>query len=120
MDTFSEENPKNYQIWYHRRAIVERLGSGHRELDFCSRVFSVDAKNYHAWAHRCKNAPCVSLAILFYSEIHFTSQAVGNKDVQFMGGRARLHPHAFGGRCPKQFSMEPGTIADSYRECHWL
>lgn len=52
MDTFAEENPKNYQIWFHRRAIVEKLGNPSRELEFTANVFSVDAKNYHAWSHR--------------------------------------------------------------------
>jgi protein farnesyltransferase/geranylgeranyltransferase type-1 subunit alpha len=52
MDAFSRDNPKNYQIWHHRRTIVEWLGNGERELKFCASVFDVDAKNYHAWAHR--------------------------------------------------------------------
>ena len=52
LDSFAEENPKNYQIWYHRRAIVSMLGDGSRELEFCSKVFETDCKNYHAWAHR--------------------------------------------------------------------
>eukprot|EP01037_Dinobryon_pediforme_P022734 gene22734-23980_t len=52
MDIFADDNPKNYQIWYHRRAIVEMLGDGSRELEFTSTVFSIDSKNYHAWAHR--------------------------------------------------------------------
>jgi hypothetical protein len=52
MDSFSEDNPKNYQIWYHRRAVVELIGNADSEKTFCDRVFSVDAKNYHAWAHR--------------------------------------------------------------------
>ena len=52
MDKFAEENPKNYQIWYHRRAIVEESGNASREIVFCNRVFKEDPKNYHAWAHR--------------------------------------------------------------------
>lgn len=52
LDGFSRENPKNYQIWHHRRTVVDWLGDGSRELDFCNEVFKVDAKNYHAWAHR--------------------------------------------------------------------
>jgi len=52
MDRFAESNPKNYQIWYHRRAITERSGDASRELAFVNRVFEEDAKNYHAWAHR--------------------------------------------------------------------
>jgi protein farnesyltransferase/geranylgeranyltransferase type-1 subunit alpha len=64
MDTFAEENPKNYQIWFHRRAVVEKLGDASRELEFTAHVFEVDAKNYHAWSHRY-------FAVLFiYSPTH--------------------------------------------------
>lgn len=52
MDSFSEDNPKNYQIWHHRRVIAERSRAGNREMEFTKRVFEVDAKNYHGWAHR--------------------------------------------------------------------
>ena len=52
IDGFATENPKNYQIWNHRRVIVETVGDASRELDFTQIVFKVDAKNYHAWAHR--------------------------------------------------------------------
>lgn len=52
LDDFSDQNPKNYQIWHHRRAIVELYGDASRELDFCMNVFDIDAKNYHAWSHR--------------------------------------------------------------------
>eukprot|EP00500_Bicosoecida_sp_ms1_P009564 CAMPEP_0203816640 /NCGR_PEP_ID=MMETSP0115-20131106/17085_1 /ASSEMBLY_ACC=CAM_ASM_000227 /TAXON_ID=33651 /ORGANISM="Bicosoecid sp, Strain ms1" /LENGTH=338 /DNA_ID=CAMNT_0050725547 /DNA_START=183 /DNA_END=1196 /DNA_ORIENTATION=- len=46
------ETPKNYQVWYHRRAIVQRIGAAPREFEFTRSVFDDDAKNYHAWAHR--------------------------------------------------------------------
>ena len=52
LDDFSEDNPKNYQIWHHRRSVVEVLGNGSRELQFCNNVFWIDPKNYHCWAHR--------------------------------------------------------------------
>jgi protein farnesyltransferase/geranylgeranyltransferase type-1 subunit alpha len=52
VDRFSETNSKNYQIWYHRRRIVEMMGSPTREFQFCNQIFAVDGKNYHAWAHR--------------------------------------------------------------------
>ena len=71
-------NPKNYQIWYHRRAMLEHLpptlflqciiqhnsstkddddddmASTMRnlELDYIHTVLLVDEKNYHAWSHR--------------------------------------------------------------------
>ncbi len=52
LDGYAGENPKNYQIWQHRRAIVELLGDGSGEKIFCQFIFEEDAKNYHAWAHR--------------------------------------------------------------------
>jgi protein farnesyltransferase/geranylgeranyltransferase type-1 subunit alpha len=52
LDQFADENPKNYQIWQHRRIIVELFGDASREKNFCERIFAEDAKNYHAWAHR--------------------------------------------------------------------
>ena len=70
LDTFAGENPKNYQIWHHRRAVVDMIAeraSGNssscssggmsgpdvrRELLFTESVFNDDPKNYHAWAHR--------------------------------------------------------------------
>jgi protein farnesyltransferase/geranylgeranyltransferase type-1 subunit alpha len=55
-------NPKNYQIWYHRRNLLEKsfydIATGlsmdetlscliDDELDYISSVFDEDAKNYH-------------------------------------------------------------------------
>jgi protein farnesyltransferase/geranylgeranyltransferase type-1 subunit alpha len=52
LEEFAEDNPKNYQIWYHRRSIVEKMGHVEREIAFCNKIFEIDAKNYHCWAHR--------------------------------------------------------------------
>ena len=61
MDQFAQDNPKNYQIWHHRRAVVTELRNqrikldeelGEREMIFTEAVFEEDAKNYHSWAHR--------------------------------------------------------------------
>ena len=46
---------KNYQIWHHRRCIVEILGEKldtAAELAFLSRIFKSDTKNFHAWSYR--------------------------------------------------------------------
>jgi len=50
----AHQNPKNYQIWYHRRSLCERLGAGQAlpELEFIAEALRGDAKNYHAWSHR--------------------------------------------------------------------
>ena len=46
------DNPKNYQVWYHRRAIVELSGDSSGEMDLTREVLADDAKNYHAWTYR--------------------------------------------------------------------
>jgi protein farnesyltransferase/geranylgeranyltransferase type-1 subunit alpha len=44
-------NPKNYQIWYHRRALLEACGleqeRARTELEYVANVLQEDAKNYH-------------------------------------------------------------------------
>ena len=67
-------NPKNYQIWYHRRAILQEyhssttrqpaataatqdatdvfLSLATKELNYVATVLQADGKNYHAWTHR--------------------------------------------------------------------
>lgn len=52
LDRMAEENPKNYQLWYHRRWIVDMLQDPSKELAFTAEVLQQDGKNYHAWAHR--------------------------------------------------------------------
>lgn len=49
-----QESPKNYQVWHHRRFIVETIGESavNDELHFCSEVIRDENKNYHAWQHR--------------------------------------------------------------------
>lgn len=46
------DNPKNYQVWHHRRVIVEWLNDSSRELALTEEILGMDAKNYHAWQHR--------------------------------------------------------------------
>lgn len=47
-----EDQPKNYQVWYHRQKVVEWSQDPSEELQFTARVLQEDAKNYHAWQHR--------------------------------------------------------------------
>ena len=58
-DTLGGSNPKNYQIWYHRRALLEPTFNGAAESDasietaaidelgYVAKVLDEDAKNYH-------------------------------------------------------------------------
>eukprot|EP01031_Cornospumella_fuschlensis_P034765 gene34765-42099_t len=78
MDTFASENPKNYQIWYHRRAIVELLGKCDRELPFTAEVFNVDSKNYHAWAHR---QWAIQTFSLWDGELQYVEECI-NEDIR--------------------------------------
>ncbi len=45
-------NPKNYQVWQHRRNIVEYLNDPSQELTFTAEILKRDSKNYHAWQYR--------------------------------------------------------------------
>jgi hypothetical protein len=47
-------NPKNFQLWQHRRALCAEVGpkAAEGELAFTASVFREDPKNYHAWSHR--------------------------------------------------------------------
>ena len=47
-----EEHPKNYQVWQHRRVLVEWLQDPSSELRLTEIVLAMDQKNYHAWQHR--------------------------------------------------------------------
>ncbi|KAH8108791.1 farnesyltransferase [Phellopilus nigrolimitatus] len=55
MDELAEKYLKNYQVWHHRRLLLQRgvLGeSPAAELTFIARGLASDAKNYHTWAYR--------------------------------------------------------------------
>jgi protein farnesyltransferase/geranylgeranyltransferase type-1 subunit alpha len=54
MRRVATDNPKNYQLWNHRRKYAMAKGAEHAatELEFAAQCLTVDAKNYHAWAHR--------------------------------------------------------------------
>lgn len=52
IDDVISDNPKNYQVWHHRRVIVEWLNDPSDELRLTESVLSMDSKNYHAWQHR--------------------------------------------------------------------
>ncbi|TSP25379.1 Protein farnesyltransferase/geranylgeranyltransferase type-1 subunit alpha [Bagarius yarrelli] len=50
--TIIEEQAKNYQVWHHRRMVVEWLNDPSQELQFTAEILVQDSKNYHAWQHR--------------------------------------------------------------------
>lgn len=63
MDEFAEKFLKTYQVWHHRRLLVQHGAlslskapntgkTPATELAFISRALTEDAKNYHTWAYR--------------------------------------------------------------------
>ena len=55
LDEVTLSNPKNYQIWSYRQALLKNLHpspSMKRELPIISLMLDDDTKNYHVWSHR--------------------------------------------------------------------
>jgi protein farnesyltransferase/geranylgeranyltransferase type-1 subunit alpha len=52
LDSIIVENQKNYQIWHHRKAIVEKSQNASREKPILNLIFEDEPKNFHAWCHR--------------------------------------------------------------------
>jgi protein farnesyltransferase/geranylgeranyltransferase type-1 subunit alpha len=56
-DDLGGTNPKNYQLWYHRRALLEirfknateenGIDAAKKELKYVDRILEDDSKNYH-------------------------------------------------------------------------
>ncbi|CAD8132174.1 unnamed protein product [Paramecium pentaurelia] len=45
-------NQKVYQIWEHRRQVIEQLNNCKGEIEFLHKIFDEDNKNYHGWSYR--------------------------------------------------------------------
>ena len=52
LDEQMTENQKNYQIWHHRKLIIEKLNDASHEKKVLNDVFESEPKNFHAWSHR--------------------------------------------------------------------
>lgn len=106
VDDWCEKSPKNYQVWFHRRWLVEALL--HRGLKSipdlisseCSalkRLIDTEPKHYHGWGHRMYIANLFSL-FESHSELEFSiryiSQDVRNNSAWNHRRRAiRNHPY---------------------------
>ncbi|XP_012281565.1 protein farnesyltransferase/geranylgeranyltransferase type-1 subunit alpha [Orussus abietinus] len=71
-------NTKNYQVWYHRRVIVEWLQDPSEELVFTEAILKHDSKNYHAWQHR---QWCIKAFELYDKELAYVEYLL-DKDVR--------------------------------------
>lgn len=43
---------KTYQVWHHRRLLLQELKTPAPELDFIASILDIDTKNYHTWSYR--------------------------------------------------------------------
>ncbi|EED94535.1 RAB geranylgeranyl transferase [Thalassiosira pseudonana CCMP1335] len=76
-DDLGGTNPKNYQLWYHRRALLEfRLGAAKKELDYVDKILDDDSKNYHAWSHRQWIIRTINNPQLWSSEIEYSHSKI--------------------------------------------
>ena len=46
------KNQKNYQIWHHRKLLIEKINDVSHEKKILDNIFSSEPKNFHAWSHR--------------------------------------------------------------------
>ncbi|RWS31846.1 protein farnesyltransferase/geranylgeranyltransferase type-1 subunit alpha-like protein [Leptotrombidium deliense] len=46
------DNHKNYQVWQHRKALIQMLNEASDEKRFTEDILKIDSKNYHCWQHR--------------------------------------------------------------------
>ncbi|KAF8591333.1 protein prenylyltransferase [Ramaria rubella] len=52
MDDIASTHMKTYQVWHHRRLLVQQLNAPIPELAFIADTLDIDPKNYHTWAYR--------------------------------------------------------------------
>jgi protein farnesyltransferase/geranylgeranyltransferase type-1 subunit alpha len=52
LDSIALENQKNYQIWHHRKVIIEKLNDPSHEKKVLNEIFADEPKNFHGWCHR--------------------------------------------------------------------
>ena len=43
---------KNYQMWHHRKLLIEKMNDASHEKNLLDEIFKVEPKNFHAWTHR--------------------------------------------------------------------
>lgn len=78
-------NPKNYQIWYHRRSLLECICISEpesifiqNELSYMATVLDEDGKNYHAWSNRQWLIATINKKSLWEDEKLFVHEKIAN------------------------------------------
>lgn len=118
-------NPKNYQIWYHRRALLEPsfekagakddeevLRAAREELSYVRTVLGEDAKNYHAWSHRQWINRTIDSSPLWSEEKDFTHALISDDPRNNSAWNQRWFVMHYGLNVP----LKPG---DAMLECQY-
>lgn len=82
-DKLGGSNPKNYQLWYHRRALLElrfkgdeKIQVAQKELSYVDKILDDDNKNYHAWSHRQWIIRTINQPQLWSAEIEYSHSKI--------------------------------------------
>lgn len=97
LDSITLDNQKNYQIWHHRKVILEKLSDPSHEKKMLNEVFKDEPKNFHAWCHRIW---VVSRFNLFEGEMDYAESLL--EEVTYFNPTGR----------EKQLSLELQTLSD--------
>ena len=52
LDSLMRDFQKNYQIWHHRKLLIEKINDASREKQILDYVLESEPKNFHAWTYR--------------------------------------------------------------------
>ena len=52
LDSIMLQFQKNYQIWHHRKLLIEKINDASHEKNILDYVLRYEPKNFHAWTHR--------------------------------------------------------------------
>ncbi|KIJ61517.1 hypothetical protein HYDPIDRAFT_96237 [Hydnomerulius pinastri MD-312] len=72
MDELAVKYLKTYQVWHHRRLLVQQTKNPAPELEFIADSLQIDTKNYHTWSYRQ------------WILAHFNDDALWSRELEFV------------------------------------
>lgn len=127
------DNPKNYQIWYHRRTLLETYPNLKQdflesELNYISTVFEEDSKNYHAWSHRQWFVNTINDEDVWKREIEFSEKLIQEDPRNNSAWNQRWFACHRGlkdalpletSKTEADFALDTGAAVDPFNESPW-
>lgn len=78
MDDIAIKFLKTYQVWHHRRLLLQELRQPGPELQFIAQCLKEDTKNYHTWSYRQWILAYFNDDGLWERELDFVEQMIAN------------------------------------------